>query len=65
MANKSPSEFVREVRQEGSKVAWPTKKETSTTAMMVFIMVAIMSVFFVLVDLGLSAFISFLLGLGE
>ena len=65
MAKKSPSEFVREVRQEGSKVTWPTKKETSTTAVMVFIMVAIMSTFFVLVDLGLSNLISFLLGLGE
>lgn len=63
MAQTSPSKFVREVRQEGSRVTWPTVKETTTTSIMVFIMVAIMAVFFVLVDLGLSSLISAILGL--
>lgn len=63
MAQTSPSKFVREVRQEGSRVVWPTVKETTTTSIMVFIMVAIMAVFFVLVDLGLSSLISAILGL--
>lgn len=43
-------EFVRQVRQEGSKVTWPTRKETMLTTMMVFIMVVISMIFFYAVD---------------
>ena len=64
MAKTSPGEFVRQVRQEGSKVTWPTPRETSVTAVMVFIMVAIMAVFFLGVDFVLNAGVQFLLGLG-
>ncbi len=64
MANTTPGEFVRQVRQEGSKVTWPTRKETSLTSVMVFIMVAVMAVFFVLVDSVLGNGVQWLLNFG-
>ena len=64
MAKPSPSEFVRQVRQEVSKVTWPTRRETMVTTIMVFIMATLMSLFFLVVDTGLQAAVRFLLGLG-
>lgn len=64
MAKTNPGEFVRQVRQEFSKVTWPTKKEAGVTTIMVFIMVFIMSLFFVGVDQVLSWFVGLILGLG-
>ncbi len=62
MAKTSPAEFVRQVRQEVSKVAWPTRKETTVTTIMVFIMAAVMAVFFLGVDQLLSYLIKLILG---
>jgi len=62
MAKTSPAEFVRQVRQETSKVTWPTRKETMVTTVMVFIMAAVMAVFFLGVDQALSYFIKLILG---
>ena len=42
--------FYKEVKQETLKVTWPTKPETITTTIMVFIFVFISSIFFLLVD---------------
>ncbi|MEQ8441445.1 MAG: preprotein translocase subunit SecE [Alphaproteobacteria bacterium] len=50
MAKTNPAQFVRQVRQEASKVTWPTRKETGIATLMVFIMVTIMAVFFLAVD---------------
>ena len=50
MAKVSPAEFVRQVRQETSKVTWPTRKETAITTTMVFIMATLAAIFFLLVD---------------
>ena len=41
MAKTNPFEFIQQVRAEGSKVTWPTRKETAVTTVMVFIMVAL------------------------
>ncbi len=46
----SPAQFMKEVRQEGSKVTWTTRKETAITTLMVFIMVVIAAIFFLIVD---------------
>ncbi|MBH5321741.1 MULTISPECIES: preprotein translocase subunit SecE [Aurantiacibacter] len=46
----SPGEFVRQVRSEMSKVVWPTREETIRTAIFVFILVVILSLFFLGVD---------------
>ncbi|MDO9460968.1 MAG: preprotein translocase subunit SecE [Alphaproteobacteria bacterium] len=64
MAKTSPFEFVQQVRRETSKVTWPTRKETGVTTLMVFIMVALASVFFAVVDVVLQFGIGFLLGAG-
>ena len=42
MAKTSPGEFIRQVRSEASKVAWPTWNETVRTAIMVLIMTALL-----------------------
>jgi preprotein translocase subunit SecE len=54
MAKKNPFEFVQEVRAEGAKVTWPTRRETMITSAMVLVMIALASVFFLVVDTFLS-----------
>jgi len=49
--------FLQQSRQEASKIVWPTRRETMTTTIMVFIMVAILATFFLIAD----SIISFLL----
>ena len=61
MAN--PLKFVQEVRDETSKVTWPTRNETIVTTVMVFILVFLASVFFFVADQILNWIVSFLLGL--
>ena len=64
MAKVSPGEFVRQVRIEAiSRVHWPTRKETVSTAIMVMIMTALLAVFFFGVDAVFATLVKFLLGL--
>jgi preprotein translocase subunit SecE len=56
----TPAKFFREVRQEVSKVTWPTRKETMITTAMVFVMVVLASLFFLAVDWGLGTIIDLL-----
>lgn len=58
-------EFVRQVKQEAARVAWPTRKETTVTTIMVFIMVMVASFFFLGVDAVMGRIIKFILGLGN
>jgi preprotein translocase subunit SecE len=64
MAKTNPGEFVQQVRREMAKVTWPSRRETMVTTMMVFIFVAISSVFFLIVDQVLSFGVKAILGLG-
>ena len=64
MAKTSPFQFIQQVRQEVSKVTWPTRKETTVTTIMVFIMVAMAAIFFLIVDQLISILIKLILGLG-
>ena len=64
MAKTSPAQFVREVRQEVSKVTWPTRKEAVTTSIMVFIMALIAALFFLFADTVISSIIRLILGFG-
>ncbi len=63
MAKINPGQYIREVRQEVAKVTWPTRKETMVTTAMVFVMVFLAAMFFLLVDMGLSRIVKFILGL--
>ena len=64
MAKATPIEFLRQVRQEVSKVTWPTRRETITSTIMVLIMVIFMALFFFLIDQVLSLGVRAILGLG-
>nr|WP_255536266.1 preprotein translocase subunit SecE [Pacificimonas pallii] len=64
VAKVSPGQFVREVRQEMSKVTWPTRRETIITTIMVLIMTSILSVFFLGVDAVLGNLIQWVLSVG-
>ncbi|MCA3574028.1 MAG: preprotein translocase subunit SecE [Aestuariivirga sp.] len=63
MAKTNPFEFLQQVREEGSKVTWPTRRETMISTVMVFIMVAIAAVFFLAVDAVLHRGVQWLLGI--
>jgi preprotein translocase subunit SecE len=65
MAKTSPIEFFRQVRQEVSRVTWPTRKETMVTTAMVFVMVFIAAIFFFVVDQVFSAGVRLIFGLGH
>jgi preprotein translocase subunit SecE len=59
-----PVEFLGEVRDEARKVTWPTRKETTITTVMVFIMVVVASLFFVAVDQVMRFGVGLILGIG-
>jgi preprotein translocase subunit SecE len=61
MAKTSPGEFVRQVRVETAKIAWPTRRETITTTIMVLIMTTVLSLFFLGVDQVIGRLVKFLL----
>jgi preprotein translocase subunit SecE len=63
MAKISPFKFLQEVRVETGKVTWPSRRETLVTTVMVFIMVAVASVFFLVVDLFARNIITSILGI--
>lgn len=56
----TPAQFIRQVRQEVSKVTWPTRKETMITTAMVFVMVVLASLFFLAVDWVLGTAVDWL-----
>lgn len=65
MAKASPALFVRQVRQEISKISWANRRETGTATLTVFVMVTIAALFFLLVDMILSSGVQLVLGLGS
>ena len=62
MAKTSPLDFIRQVRQETTKITWPTRKETLVTSIMVIILSVIAAIFFLAVDSVISFIIRFILG---
>jgi preprotein translocase subunit SecE len=65
MAKTNAAEFLQQVRQEMSRVTWPTRKETLVTTGMVFVMVFIAAAFFFVVDQVLSYGVRLVYGLGQ
>ena len=65
MAKLSPAEFAQQVRQEVSRVTWPTRKETMVTTAMVFMMVFIAAAFFFVVDQVMSYAVRLVFGFGH
>ena len=64
MARTSPAKFIQEVRQETSKVTWPSRRETATTTAMVFLMVVVVSISLSLIDWVIANGLRLVLGVG-
>lgn len=60
----TPLEFLAQVRAEGEKVTWPSRKETLITSGMVFVMVVLASVFFLVADFVMQKGVGLVLGIG-
>jgi preprotein translocase subunit SecE len=65
MAKFNPITYMQGVRQEVAKITWPTWKEVWITTLMVLFMVALASIFFLLVDQTLSHLVRMVLGMGN
>ena len=50
MAAVNPLKFLQEVRQEVSKVSWPSRNETLISTVMVLVFVVLASFFFLAAD---------------
>ena len=64
MAKANPAEFVRQVRQETSKVTWPSRKQTVLTTVLVFVMATLAAIFFLIADKIITFGVELILGLG-
>ena len=59
------AEFMRQVQAEARKVVWPTRQETTTTAIFVGIMMMILAIFFLGIDTVFGKLVQFLLSLAN
>jgi preprotein translocase subunit SecE len=63
MAKTNPFEFIQQVRDEGAKVTWPTRRETLITSGLVIALSVVAAIFFLIVDLIIRNGLQFLLGI--
>jgi preprotein translocase subunit SecE len=56
--------FLKEVKQEGSKVTWPSRKETMMTTFVVSVMIVIMSFILLAIDFVIKHGVQFVLQFG-
>jgi preprotein translocase subunit SecE len=64
MARTNPFTFLQQVRSEVAKVVWPSRNETLVSTVMVLIMVALASLFFLAADQLISWLVQLLLSFG-
>lgn len=63
MASKiNPAQFIQQTRAEIAKVSWPSRREVMLTTIMVFIMAALTSTFFSLVDMAIRFGLKLIIG---
>lgn len=65
MAKVAPLEFFKQVKSEAKKVVWPTRQETVSSTVAVFIMVVLASVFLFAADQIMGWVVKLVLGLGS
>ena len=65
MAKTNITEFIQQVRQEFSRVTWPSRKETVVTTASVFVMVFVAAAFFFVVDQVFSEGVRLIFGVGH
>mgnify|MGYP003288963833 CR=1 FL=1 len=58
----SPAQFVRQVKQEVSKITWPTKAETMQGSIIVIVMSVLIALFLFVVDMIFAKIIQVVLG---
>ena len=58
---RNPLRFLQEVKQEAFRVTWPTKKDTVTGSLMVFVLASLAAVFFLLLGQILKFFLNLIL----
>jgi len=63
MARTNPIVFLQQVRSEISKVVWPSRNETLISTVMVLVMVALASLFFLLADQVISWLVQLMLSI--
>lgn len=63
MARPNPIQFLQQVRQETSKVTWPGRNEVLISTIMVLVLVAAASLFFLLADQIISWAVSLMLSI--
>jgi preprotein translocase subunit SecE len=61
----SPAQFFSQVRAEGRKIVWPSRKETWITSVMVMIMVLLAAAFFWIVDSLLGIAFRYIVAFGS
>ncbi|MBM3588191.1 MAG: preprotein translocase subunit SecE [Roseomonas sp.] len=64
MAKLDPAQFVREVRQEASRVTWPSRKETLITTGLVLGLSTLAAIFFLVVDQLIQLAMRLVFGIG-
>ncbi|MFC3126192.1 preprotein translocase subunit SecE [Pseudoroseomonas globiformis] len=64
MAKLDPAGFIRDVRQEVSRVTWPTRKETLITTGLVLALSALAALFFLATDQLIQFGVGLLFGIG-
>ena len=60
---RNPLKFLQEVKQEAFKITWPTKKDTVTGSLMVFVLASLAAVFFLFLDQILKFFLNLILNI--
>jgi len=63
MAAVNPLKFLQEVRQEVSKVSWPSRNETLISTVMVLVFVLLASFFFLAADQLISWLVQLVLSI--
>lgn len=57
--------YLKSVRAELPKISWPSRRETTVSTVMVFIMAAFMAVFLFVTDQVVALLIRFILGINS
>ena len=63
MARTNPITFLQQVRQEVSKVTWPSRNEVLISTIMVLVLVIAASLFFLLADQVISWLVGLMLSI--
>lgn len=63
MARPNPIQFLQQVRQETSKVTWPSRNEVLISTVMVLVLVVAASLFFLLADQVISWLVGLMLSI--